>query len=98
MNGAFVIRNQSGHYWGKPGHWVTGSHSGQVALWGFNDEAVNTLFELSSKDTTLRGEVVSVQLENGKPKDLEISEHPLPKSDASENNTPLENADDDPTE
>ena len=57
MSGAFVIRNQSGHYWGKPGHWVTGSHSGQVALWDFNDEAVNTLFELSSKDIALRGEV-----------------------------------------
>lgn len=96
MSGAFVIRNQQGHYWGKPGQWVTGTQSGQVALWEYHDEAINTLFEVGSKDTELRGEVISVQTTNGKPQNLEISEYPLPKSDASDKETPLENPDEDP--
>lgn len=96
MSGAFVIRNQLGHYWGKPGKWVTGAHSGQVALWGHHDEAVNTLFELGSKNTELRGEVLSVQVESGKPHHLEISEHPLPKMDSAEPGAPLENPEADP--
>jgi hypothetical protein len=98
MSGAFVICNQQGHYWGKSGQWVTGAHGGQVALWDFHDEAINTLFELGSKDTELRGEVLSAQTENGKPKNLTISEHPLPKIDAPVTETPLEIADDDPTD
>jgi len=31
MSGAFVIRNQLGHYWGKSGIWVKGGRAGQVA-------------------------------------------------------------------
>jgi hypothetical protein len=97
VSGAYVIRNQSGHYWGKPGQWVTGTQNAQVALWEFNDEAINTLFELGSKDTDLRGEVIVVQIENGKPKNLEISEQPVPKIDVRETEIPLENPDEDPT-
>ena len=48
MSGAFVIRNQLGHYWGKSGGWVKGGRAGQVACWTHRDQAVNTLFELGS--------------------------------------------------
>ena len=27
MSGAFVIRNQLGHYWGKSGSWVKGARA-----------------------------------------------------------------------
>ena len=27
MSGAFVIRNQLGHYWGKSGSWVKGDRA-----------------------------------------------------------------------
>ena len=97
MSGAFVIRNQKGHYWGKAGHWIIGTHNGQVAIWDFRDAAINTLFELGSKDTDLRGEVLSTEVENGKPKNLAISDHPLPINDGVETDMPLENAEDDPT-
>jgi len=63
MSGAFVIRNQLGHYWGKSGGWVKGGRAGQVACWTHRDQAVNTLFELGSKETDL----------------LELSRHPVPK-------------------
>ena len=46
MSGAFVIRNQLGHYWSKPGDWILGDRSAQVAFWEHRDEAVNMLFEL----------------------------------------------------
>ena len=93
MSGAFVIRNQLGHYWGKSGSWVKGGRAGQVACWTHRDEAVNTLFELGSQDTDLRGEVMLTETEDELPKNLEISEHPVPKSHKGDN---LENNEDDP--
>ena len=53
MSGAFVIRNQLGHYWGKSSSWVTGERAGQVACWTHRDEAVNTLFEWALKTRIL---------------------------------------------
>ena len=93
MSGAFVIRNQLGHYWGKSGSWVKGERAGQVACWIYEDEAVNTLFELGSQDTDLRGEVMLTETEDQIPKNLKISELPVPKSDKGDN---LENDEDDP--
>ena len=93
MSGAFVIRNQLGHYWGKSGSWVKGERAGQVACWIYEDEAVNTLFELGSQDTDLRGEVLLTETEDQLPKNLKISELPVPKPDKGDN---LENDEDDP--
>ena len=95
MSGAFVIRNQLGHYWGKSGSWVKGARAGQVALWTHRDEAVNTLFELGSQDTDLRGEVMLTETEDQLPKNLKISELPVPKPDKGDN---FENDEDDPTD
>lgn len=78
MSATFVIRNQLGHYWGKSSAWVLGSRANLVACWAHRDEAVNTLFELGSTDTELRGEVFEAENEAGQPKNLVISEHPVP--------------------
>ncbi len=96
MSGAFVIRNQLGHYWSKPGDWILGDRSTQVAFWRHSDEAINMLFELGSKDTALRGEVVLCGITNNKPIDLEISEHPAPVPAAQSPNETLESAPNDP--
>ena len=78
MTDVFVIRNQLGHYWGKSKAWVDGSQPRLVLRTAHRDEAVNTLFELSSKDFELRGEVVAAQLgERGEPV-IEPSQIPLP--------------------
>jgi hypothetical protein len=53
---------------------------------------VNTLFELGSQDTDLRGEVTLTETEDELPKNLEISELPVPKPDKVDN---LENDADD---
>ena len=95
MSGAFVIRNQLGHYWGKSGSWIKGERAGQVACWAYRDEAVNTLFELGSQDTDLRGEVMLTETEDQLPKNLKISELPVPKPDKGDN---FKNDEDDPTD
>lgn len=78
MTDIFVIRNQLGHYWGKGKHWVDGSEPKTVMKLKHNDEAVNTLVELSSRDIELRGEIIEVELNSrGEPK-VEASDNPLP--------------------
>ena len=78
MSDVFVIRNQLGHYWGKAKAWVDGSVPKTVMRTPHQDEAINTLFELSSGDVELRGEVIAAQVtERGEPV-IEASEFPLP--------------------
>lgn len=78
MTEVYVIRNQLGHYWGKSKAWVDGSEPRTVMRAKHEDEAVNTLFELSSKDFELRGEVLATELsERGEPV-IEASQIPLP--------------------
>ncbi|MCB1704713.1 MAG: hypothetical protein KDI17_07615 [Halioglobus sp.] len=77
MTDVFVVRNQLGHYWGKAKTWVDGSSPKLVYRTKYQDEAINTLFELSSRDIELRGEVVPATLsERGEP-DIEPSQIPL---------------------
>ena len=77
MTDVFVIRNQLGHYWGKSKTWVDGSEARAVMRAKHEDEAINTLFELGSKDFELRGEVLAAELsERGEPV-IEASQIPL---------------------
>ncbi|TDG15013.1 hypothetical protein E2F43_01870 [Seongchinamella unica] len=78
MTDVYVIRNQHGHFWGKRKQWLSGDEPKTVLRTRHEDEAVNILFELSAKDTELRGEVVTAQLsERGEPI-IEPSQIPLP--------------------
>ncbi|WP_205743148.1 hypothetical protein [Halioglobus maricola] len=78
MTDVYVIRNQHGHYWGKSKTWVSGAEPKTVLQAKHEDEAINTLFELSSKDIELRGEVAATTLsERGLPV-VEPSQVPLP--------------------
>jgi hypothetical protein len=91
MTDVFVIRNQLGHYWAKSKAWVDGSEARAVMRAKHEDEAINTLFELSSKDFELRGEVVAAELgERGEPI-IESSQIPLPM--AAEAEEPITTAD-----
>ncbi len=77
MTHVFVVRNQLGHYWGKAKIWVDGSNPRTVMRARYEDEAINTLFELSSRDIELRGEVLPAELtERGDPI-IEPSQIPL---------------------
>ncbi|MFL3653758.1 MAG: hypothetical protein ACJ04P_01675 [Halioglobus sp.] len=84
MTDIFVVRNQLGHYWGKSKAWVDGSIPRSVMRTQHEDDAINTLFELSSKDIELRGEVMASALtERGDPV-IEPSQIPLLEEPASE--------------
>ena len=79
MEEVFVIRNQLGHYWGKRKTWVDGSEPVAVLRLKHHDEAANTLFELSSKDIDLRGDIVSAETNSRGVPILEVSDIPLPE-------------------
>ena len=79
MTEVYVIRNQLGHYWGKKKLWVDGGDARVVMRLKHRDEAVNTLFEISSKDIELRGEITAAELSpKGEPM-VAISETPVPQ-------------------
>jgi hypothetical protein len=77
MTEVFVIRNQLGHYWGKKKTWVDGSDARVVMRAKHEDEAINTLFELGSKDIELRGEVLAAELTERREPIIEPSQIPL---------------------
>lgn len=93
MTDVFVVRNQLGHYWGKAKTWVDGSTPRTVMRTRHEDEAINTLFELSSKDIELRGEVLAVELTERDDPVIEPSQIPLPEEpeQEEESDTLLEN-------
>jgi hypothetical protein len=78
MSEVSVIRNQLGHYWGKSKAWVDGRDARAVQRLKHRDEAVNLLFELSSKDVDLRGEVITAAVDDRGEPLLQPSSHPLP--------------------
>lgn len=88
MTEVFVVRNQFGHYWGKAKAWVDGSSPKTVMRAKYEDEAINTLFELSSRDIELRGTVIAATLsERGEPviepSQIPLLEEPEPEEDDS---------------
>jgi hypothetical protein len=56
----YVIRHQDGRWWSKGREWVERAEFRRVARYRYRDEAVNTLAELSTRDSELRGTVLAV--------------------------------------
>ena len=81
MSHSHVICNQLGHWWGRGKRWVDGRESARIVHWPHRDEAVNTLFELSSQDVELRGEIIEVELVDGQLPALPVSSVPLPDAE-----------------
>ena len=99
----FVVRNQLGHYWGKKKHWVDGTDPRRVLRSSHEDEAINTLFELSSKDIELRGEVLAVAMnERGEPavqpSDILLPDEPGEAIASDDEDTAAQTASEDPTQ
>jgi hypothetical protein len=88
MSDVFVVRNQLGHYWGKKKRWVDGTNPHSVLHTAHQDEAINILFELSSRDIELRGEVVSTTLTDKRDPVVEPSDTPLPEEPEAESIEP----------
>lgn len=78
MSEVFIIRNQLGHFWGKSKTWIDGSDAKAVMRVKNRDEATNTLFELSSKDFELRGDILEAEISNKGEPMVQVSDIPLP--------------------
>jgi hypothetical protein len=80
MSTVFIVSNHDGHYWGRGKRWVDGQDSSRVLTLTHRDEAVNSVFELSSKDVLLRCDILTLNLIDGKLPKLQVSSIPLPET------------------
>lgn len=77
----FVIQNQNGHYWSKQKDWTDGRDRRTVFRTADKVDAINLVFELSSKDVGLRASHLECEVDDfGNPL-VEASTIPLPTSD-----------------
>lgn len=60
MSNVFVVRNQDGYFATKQKEWACGRDPKILFRSPHRDEAINIVFELSSKDIYLRAEAISV--------------------------------------
>jgi hypothetical protein len=63
MTSVFVVKNQLGQYLNKQQEWVDGSDSHTLLRTPHRDEAINTVFEVSSRDIYLRAEAIACELD-----------------------------------
>jgi hypothetical protein len=62
-NTVFVVKNQQGLYLTKQQEWIDGADSHLLYRTRHRDEAINTVFEVSSRDIYLRAETVICELD-----------------------------------
>lgn len=62
-NTVFVIKNQHGLYLSKQQEWVDGTDNHVLYRTRHRDEAINSVFEVSSRDIYLRAETVICELD-----------------------------------
>lgn len=61
MTSVFVVKNQLGLYLNKQQEWVDGSDNHALYRTVHKDEAINTVFEVSSRDMYLRAETLACE-------------------------------------
>ena len=80
MSNVFVVKNQHGHFASKQKEWVDGRNPKVLFNSAHRDEAINLVFELSSKDIYLRAEAISVELTDNKLPVVEVTAPIIPLS------------------
>lgn len=89
MNTVFAIKNQHGLYLNKHQEWVDGRDGQSLFRTAHRDEAINTVFEMSSRDIHVRAEVIACALDE--------KGNPLAEPMAAEPATALESTTDTPS-
>lgn len=80
----FVVKNQLGLFLNKQQEWVDGSDNHVLYRTPHKDEALNTVFEVSSRDIYLRAETLGCECdEKGNPL-VEIATTPTAAADETE--------------
>jgi hypothetical protein len=72
MSHCFVIRNHLDLYLNKQKEWVDGSDNQSLFRCNHRDEALNMVFELSSKDIELRAQMIDCELNEKKHPIVEV--------------------------
>lgn len=73
MSNIFVVKNQDGYFISKQKEWITGRETRALFRSIHKDEALNMVFELSSKDINLRAEAISVEMDDNKLPVVEVT-------------------------
>lgn len=79
MKQVYVVRNQEGYFATKKKEWECGREPKLLFRSEHKDEAINLVFELSSKDIYLRAEAIAVDLSDDKQPIVEVTAPPKPK-------------------
>ena len=79
MSTVFVVKNQHGYFATKQKQWECGRDAKLLFRSPHKDEALNIVFELSSKDIYLRAEAISVALDDKQQPVVEVTAPPIPK-------------------
>jgi hypothetical protein len=66
MKSVFVVTNQDGMFASKQKEWLDGREPKLLFRSPHKDEAINIVFELSSKDIYVRAEAITVELDDNK--------------------------------
>lgn len=73
MNTVFVVRNQHGLYLTKQQQWSNGADNQSLYRTAHRDEAINSVFEVSSRDIYLRAEAIACELDAKGNPSIEVS-------------------------
>lgn len=88
MSTIYVVRNQHGQYLNRQREWVSGADRSVLYRTAHRDEAVNTVFEASSKDVTLRAEAFACELDERQQPAVPRGPEPVTRHDDAPENSP----------
>lgn len=73
MSIVYIVKNQHGLFVSKQKEWVDGREPKILFRSPHKDEAINLVFELSSKDIYIRAEAIKVELDDNKQPIVEVT-------------------------
>lgn len=73
MSKVYIVTNQHGHFINKHREWVDGRDPKLLFRSKHKDEAINLVFELSSKDISLRAEAIEAELDDRDQPTVEVT-------------------------
>ncbi len=83
MTKVFVVSNQLGLFSNKHKEWIDGRETKLLFRSTHKDEAINLVFELSSKDINLRAEAIPVEVDGNNQPIVEVTAAPVENMDNS---------------
>lgn len=87
MSQVFIVRNQQGLYLSKQREWISGSDAQHLYRTAHKDDAINTVFEVSSKDVHVRATAVACALNDKGQPQVDRADSPDHAPDRTADNT-----------